>query len=146
MAANPNTENAPNASNATTSIHICRLPANHRTGTSPRLRARPTLAHTSTGLRRQWSTYTPATSPRAAYGTNCAALTTPTSNGLAPSNWTTKTGIATAEIADPMELSAAATQKRTKAERVPSPALSPTTPLSHGEQAARDQSKIPFDR
>jgi len=54
--------------------------------------------------------YTPAVSPSSAYGTNWAAFTTPTSNGVAPSNWTTRTGTATAVTADPRELIAAAVQ------------------------------------
>jgi hypothetical protein len=49
-------------------------------------------------------------SPSTAYGTNWAAFTTPTSNGVAPSNWTTSTGIATAATAEPNELIAAAVQ------------------------------------
>jgi hypothetical protein len=49
-------------------------------------------------------------SPMSAYGTNCAAFTTPTWNGVARSNWTTSTGIATAVTAEPKELIAAAVQ------------------------------------
>jgi hypothetical protein len=48
--------------------------------------------------------------PSSTYGMNQAAFTTPTSNGVAASDWTTRTGIATAVTAVPNELIAAAVQ------------------------------------
>ncbi|BBX85551.1 hypothetical protein MAUB_34240 [Mycolicibacterium aubagnense] len=50
---------------------------------------------------------------------------------MAPSSWTTSTGIATAVTAEPNELIAAAVQYRTNEERGAEARASPIDPLSH---------------
>src|SRR5690606_7835286 len=71
-------------------------------------------------------THTPASSPRAAYGANCAALTMPTCRASAPRSSTSSTGRATAVSAVPIALRVPAAQNRPNAPRagIPSTILS----------------------
>jgi hypothetical protein len=110
VAAKPTTDRMPKTNSAAAVTQRSSNPVSQRTGIMLRQTPRPTLAQISSGFRRKRSTYAPTIKPNSAYGRNWAAFTRPTSNGLACSTVTTRTGTATALTADPNEETVAADQ------------------------------------